>query len=176
MGNTKDELIKRAIDHFGLTDYCQEAGFILDDGSMLDFSGKSEGAPAGTRWRDHREITFIFDIEVEQQLETLDRTDLMTLFMERTNAIRYSMNKTKRGTYDLIIDLETFHSPTRQQQRRLEQCCLDNPDRNIIYDIYGKNGRILISEAIDSANCRLLDDMIELLEEKKQEEEQEEQE
>ncbi len=165
--NSKEELVIRAKTNFGVTEYCQEAGFILEDGTMLDFSGKNEGAPAGMRHRDHREIKNVFDRKHEPSLEEKSTTELMDLFMQRANAIRYSMSKTKHGTYDLIIDLDTYHSPTIDQQRQLERCCKDNPDRNIIYDIYGKDGHILRSEAFDSASCKLIDEMLELLEEEK---------
>ena len=46
---------------FGTTTNFSEAGYLLRDGSMLDFSGKREGGPAGVRYMDHREISRVFE-------------------------------------------------------------------------------------------------------------------
>ena len=46
---------------FGTTDDATEAGYILDDGSMLDFSGKAEGGTRGMRAYDHRQINQVGD-------------------------------------------------------------------------------------------------------------------
>ena len=59
---TKDKDIeKKAKKYFGTTTNFAEAGYILTDGSMLDFSGKKEGGMAGTRSYDHRQITEAFE-------------------------------------------------------------------------------------------------------------------
>ena len=49
-------LMNKLVETFGLTNNLKEAGYILPDGSLLDFSGKNEGGQFGTRARDHREI------------------------------------------------------------------------------------------------------------------------
>jgi hypothetical protein len=46
---------------FGTTDDATEAGYILEDGSMLDFSGKAEGGTRGMRAYDHRQINQVGD-------------------------------------------------------------------------------------------------------------------
>lgn len=59
---TKDKDIeKKAKKYFGTTNNFAEAGYILTDGSMLDFSGKKEGGMAGTRSYDHRQIIEAFE-------------------------------------------------------------------------------------------------------------------
>lgn len=53
--NSKD-VMEMAKDYFGITDDIFEAGYILPEGSLLDFSGKREGGPSGSRSLDHRSI------------------------------------------------------------------------------------------------------------------------
>lgn len=47
---------KAALDYFGRTFKWAETGYVLLDGSRLDFSGRHDGAPGGYRTVDHREI------------------------------------------------------------------------------------------------------------------------
>jgi len=49
---------------FGTTEDPREAGYILLDGEMLDFSGKSQGGTPGTRSFDHRQINEVGDSEM----------------------------------------------------------------------------------------------------------------
>ena len=52
-----DENRQKAVEYFGTTKDIREAGYILSDGEMLDFSGRHEGNPeSGTRTVDHRDI------------------------------------------------------------------------------------------------------------------------
>ena len=60
-GQRLSKLQKTAKKMFGTTDDATEAGYILDDGSMLDFSGKAEGGTRGVRAYDHREINRVGD-------------------------------------------------------------------------------------------------------------------
>lgn len=77
----ENDLVTKAIEHFGLTTNAKEAGYILPNGKMLDFSGKNEGGTEGERARDHREISFIFDGPV----------DAMDEFMRQTGAVRFGL-------------------------------------------------------------------------------------
>ena len=45
-----------AVEHFGKTNKWDETGYILLDGTRLDFSGRHDGAPGGYRTVDHRDI------------------------------------------------------------------------------------------------------------------------
>lgn len=51
---------KTALEYFGRTYKWSETGYILLDGSRLDFSGKHDGAPGGYRTVDHRDIRDAF--------------------------------------------------------------------------------------------------------------------
>lgn len=54
------EIEDLARDYFGTTTNRREAGYILNDGSFLDMSGKKFGGPTGRRTLDHREIVDAF--------------------------------------------------------------------------------------------------------------------
>ena len=72
---------------FGTTDDATEAGYILEDGSMLDFSGKAEGGTRGMRAYDHRQINQVGDSGVGGLDEFYDVG--MTSFM-KTGGIRWT--------------------------------------------------------------------------------------
>ena len=56
--------IKQAKKYFGTTSNFKEAGYLLQSGELLDFSGKNQGGPAGRRSLDHRDINeFGYDME-----------------------------------------------------------------------------------------------------------------
>ena len=56
-----EEYNKVAVNHFGTTFRLSEAGYILTDGRLLDFSGKKFGAQGGSRTLDHREVSDAFE-------------------------------------------------------------------------------------------------------------------
>lgn len=62
---------------YGKTYNWSETGYILNDGTRLDLSGKNQGASGGRRTIDHRDI---FD-----SYEDIDGTDAMIAFMARGN-------------------------------------------------------------------------------------------
>lgn len=49
-----EQIFNKAKEHFGITDNPEKVGFILPDGSMLDFSNKKEDFHR--RWYDHARI------------------------------------------------------------------------------------------------------------------------
>lgn len=56
-----DEITQKAKNFFGITYDWNKTGYLLTDGSQLDFSGKHEGYDSGMRSVDHREIENIYD-------------------------------------------------------------------------------------------------------------------
>lgn len=55
------EDVRTAEEYFGTTYKIAEAGYLLTDGKLLDFSGRHDGARGGYRTVDHREISDAFD-------------------------------------------------------------------------------------------------------------------
>lgn len=76
------DLEKSAVEYFGKTYSWKETGYILLNGSKLDFSGKHNGARGGYRTVDHREIIDSFPEEVQGEL---DGNEAMVEFMQRGN-------------------------------------------------------------------------------------------
>lgn len=108
------DLADKAVKHFGLTRDASEAGYILPDGRMLDFTGrhyaggvwneaiqayrlKERDYLAGSRSVDHREL---------EDLTEAGGTDGMHEFMRRSGAIRYQSHT---GGF------EAFYPPSESQ-------------------------------------------------------------
>ena len=84
---------------FGYTNNPREAGWIMPNGNMLDFSGKKFGGPGNDRALDHREALSIND-DYDRDYETLDD-------LKNTGAIRAMPES---GGVELNV------APTRQQR------------------------------------------------------------
>jgi hypothetical protein len=78
----------RAVEIFGLTDDVSEAGFLLGNGDMLDFSERAQGGPGGMRTLDHRAVTEALLDDQGPQEDTGSDSPGMIFFMEHTGAIR----------------------------------------------------------------------------------------
>ncbi|MCK5614714.1 hypothetical protein KAR91_73310 [Candidatus Pacearchaeota archaeon] len=100
-----------AVQSKGLTDYLEEAGYILEDGRLLDFSGKRMGGPGGERVEDHRQLAIPYKESIQSP------TDAMNAFMRTTGAIRIDYNGG-------AIDIET--RPTPSQERKIGKIIRDN--------------------------------------------------
>lgn len=74
---------KAAKKEYGTTADFREAGYLLQDGYMLDFSGKRDGGPAHVRYMDHREIARVFDTSKSQNYG--DNTQYMNAFISEGN-------------------------------------------------------------------------------------------
>jgi hypothetical protein len=86
-----EKLEKKAVEEFGTTDLLLCAGFILSDGTMLDFCDIRGGGTYGLRARDHREIAIVVPASVRKKFENKQgpQTNAMRWFMEKTGAIRF---------------------------------------------------------------------------------------
>ena len=62
---------KQAVKTFGTTSDFNEAGYLMPDGKMLDFSGKKHGGQRGTRSEDHRAIGQIYASSQKQGGEAM---------------------------------------------------------------------------------------------------------
>lgn len=70
--------------YFGITNNGNEAGYIFQDGSMLDMSGYKHGGSKGIRNYDHRQLNYAPALE---KAELFDTSGMLT-FMNETGAIR----------------------------------------------------------------------------------------
>lgn len=65
----KIKIFKKAKEYFGTTNSPSEAGWMLPDGVMLDFSGRKFGGSGGTRMMDHSEIGYVIPDEIGDMAE-----------------------------------------------------------------------------------------------------------
>jgi hypothetical protein len=146
LGKDKDEATKlielqhrKASRTFGVTRDIREGGYILPNGSMLDFSGKREGGMPGMRSYDHRDIW---------QVNEIGGTEGMLEFM-KTGAIRMDGNS---GS----INIST--KPTSKQLGVIKQIAQKH-NGEIYLDI--EKGAETVSKAYDSGTpvTRILSDI-----------------
>ena len=64
------DIFQKAVQYFGTTSDFWGAGYILPDGTMLDFSDKQNGGLPGMRLLDHREVAEILDLPQTEALIT----------------------------------------------------------------------------------------------------------
>ncbi len=84
--NTKNQLEQEALKYYGETDNIDYAGYILEDGTMINFS---EGG--NIRLLDHRNIGWIEDFGIAPS-EYAAGTKIMNRFMNETGAVRVNSN------------------------------------------------------------------------------------
>lgn len=121
---------RTVLDHFGKTYSWNETGYITQDGSRVDLSGKHEGGPGGYRTVDHRDISDALGEDYGDG----DYSGAMVQFISEGN-IRISPES---GGIDLSVQ------PTRAQ----EQALADFISRNrgeVILDIDRPNGDTVAS-------------------------------
>ena len=110
----REKLFKDAKNEFGTTRDFREAGYLLPDGSMLDFSEKKNGGEPGRRGADHRDIARVIN----------DRSyDTMTEYLD---------DFINEGAIRLIPESGAFsvaQQPTKEQKNIL---------RNFIYRYNGE--------------------------------------
>lgn len=147
--NPKRKLTSQAKKGFGETFDCREAGYILEDGTMLDLSGKTEGGTPKTRSYDHRDISRVLELGEKG----VGGTEAMDFFEKQANALRFGCYGTWDRGHDIIVSLNTFQKPTEQQMKRMIRCCELFKLDALNYDIYDDNGNRLASKTIEKPNC-----------------------
>ena len=123
------EDVKTAEEYFGTTYNVREAGYILLDGKMLDFSGRKDGAPGGYRTVDHRDIWDAFDGNYGES-----GSDAMVQFMQAGN-IRVMPES---GGINLSV------KPNAAQTTALERY-ISRFNGEVILDFDNKNGDTVAS-------------------------------
>lgn len=122
-------LTKTAIEHFGRTYRWKETGYLLTDGTKLDFSGRHEGATGGYRTVDHREILDIYPDDTE-----FDGNGAMVDFMSQGN-IRIMP---EGDGINLTVQ------PTKAQERALDDF-ISHARGEVTLDIDDANGNTTVS-------------------------------
>lgn len=127
------------VENYGLTSDSSEAGYMLPDGQMLDFSEKQHGGTPGIRSLDHRDVGVFLP-------QSMSGTEGMLEFMRSSGAVRF-------GHHGDIMTLDFFDSISSSQARsigrfipRLGQILVDIRDSSgRVMNHYNVSGRIDIA-------------------------------
>ena len=126
---------ERAINHFGTTLKPHEAGYILYNGQMLDFSG----GRVDQRRLDHSEINFIFTGEEIEKAKLKYRYEgTIQLFQTQSNSIRLTSAQYSGYMHIVIYDVQTT---TPEQLKTLEYILNYDTPKHIIYDVLNEDSR-----------------------------------
>jgi hypothetical protein len=128
-----EQIFARAKQYFGVTTDPDEAGYILPDGTMLDFSGKRSGGTPGKRMLDHRDIAFAWPeddspggFEAMKQVmnwgatrfSTFDDTILVNLVCPATQAQKSRINLALCYYPDAVLVVEVDDTELTQMDYR----------------------------------------------------------
>ena len=122
------ELEQEAVKHFGHTYSWAETGYVLTDGSRLDFSGRHEGSGGGGRYEDHRDIAQL------DAYRDVQGTDAMIDFM-------------KRGNIRIIPEIDGINlsvRPTRAQENTIADF-ISRRRGEVTLDIDNERGETIVS-------------------------------
>ncbi len=119
---TAEQIFTRAKEYFGATTNPNEAGYILPDGTMLDFSGKRFGGSPGRRELDHRDIAFAWPED-----DCPGGFEAMAQVMN-WGAVRFS---TYRET--MVVDLVQLL--TGAQKKAIDRALWYNPDAVLVVQV-----------------------------------------
>lgn len=127
--NESNKIITAAVREFGITTDPKEAGYLLPDGRMLDFSGKRDGGSPGQRSYDHREINRAYEPEGD------DHSSAMFEFASKTGAVRMDYNN--RG----YLNVDIYSHPTKKQVAVLKSLITQDTEVNL--DISSVTGSVI---------------------------------
>ncbi len=125
---SKEITLERAKMYFGLTSDPKEAGFILPDGTMLDFSGKKFGGNSGERTIDHSEIVFAWPEDSSAITSSHANWKHILQFLN-WGAVRFAMP----GIHTIMLDMTRL--PTVLQKRVIDNILKRNPDATLVAEI-----------------------------------------
>ncbi|MDP2921311.1 MAG: hypothetical protein Q8O12_02930 [Candidatus Omnitrophota bacterium] len=127
---SKKYIVEKAKEKFGLTEDILEAGYVLDDGSLLNFSGGDESE----RNLDHRKVIELYGKHIGSGYED----KYMPFFQIEANAIRISESEG-----NLSMQLNIGQNPTNAQWLKIVQL-LREGGGDLYFDIYGKRGKRIL--------------------------------
>lgn len=127
-----DEIDRLAIRHFGTTENFKIGGYIMRDGTILDFSESNVGSDGMDRYADHRYISHItIDPETDEYISDIEEPDIWE-FIDLGNI---------RINFPSGFDLAQPMTPAqRRVVRRYIQTCARN-SRNGFYVTIFKEGK-----------------------------------
>jgi len=141
--NDKEKLVETAKLVFGTTDSCERAGFILPDGSMLDF-GNPDNKNEKQRYMDHSDIWQVFDDDYAAKKKRID--NLVADFVDNAEAVRVLSS---RGIYALELP---WTNVTKEQWEKIEDCSCRPAVKKIEFDTWYNDGSRWSGRA-DDDNC-----------------------
>jgi hypothetical protein len=125
-------LEKRVIAQFGTTENPNEAGYILSDGTMVDFSGKNQGGAGGKRELDHLAAGHAL---TDKQLKLIGHESGKDYFMHQTNAVRFSPNGN-----DWMV--QSVWLPSDNQVRAIQDAVATGQPKSIYLETLGRGKNI----------------------------------
>ena len=123
-------ILEKAKAKFGLTEDILEAGYVLDNGTMLSFSGGFKGE----RNLDHAKVIELYN----KHMGSGHESKYVSIFQRETNAIRISESEG-----NLSIQLNIGQNPTHAQWLKIGRL-LRNCGGDLYFDIYNKTGKKII--------------------------------
>jgi len=138
--SNSDLIIEDAIKKHGITNNPELAGFITNDGKMIDASGIKQGSQGLSRSVDHREIATDALIDNPNYQKSFSGSEALSSFMDETKSTRISVQPKE-------INIDILHNPSDQQMKQLEKI---SKGKTIVADISKKDGSVLKSGTFDS--------------------------
>lgn len=132
--NEISEIDRLAVRYFGATNNFKIGGYVMRDGTILDFSERNQGSDGLDRYADHRYINrIIFDYKTDKKISDIDSPDILE-FIDLGNI---------RINYSSGFDLS---QPMTEEQKKvmykyIQQCAKIN--RNGFYITILKKGNAI---------------------------------
>ena len=126
------EIDRLSVRYFGTTQKFKIGGYVMRDGTILDFSESNMGSDGLERYADHRYINRItFDYDTDKQISDIDEPDIWE-YMDFGNI---------RINYPSGFDLAQPMTPEQEKvmRRYIQECA--RVSRNGFYVTIFKNGK-----------------------------------
>jgi len=145
-------VMDKAKKEFGTTRDFREAGWILPDGEMLDFSDRPYGGRGGSRSLDHSDINRIAPEDLGDYQGTSHYPALR--WFEQKGAMRFGMYN--KGS-DVVVSIDVKGNYTSEQWRKLKTSVKLASD-SFAYDFYD-GGKLLDSKYYEKGLINHVDDL-----------------
>lgn len=127
------EIDKLAVRYFGTTQNFRIGGYVLKDGTILDFSESNMGSDGLERYADHRYISRItFDYDTDTQISDIEEPDIWEYIDLGNIRINYPSG------FDLSQPMTSKQEMV--MRRYIQTCSRDSRNRGFYVTIF-KNGK-----------------------------------